>query len=172
MSHVPIERITPNAVLSTLPPFPIVLVSTRSNILTIGQLEYFTFRPLRLGIAVAHARYSHGLLREEREFVVNVPDAGLLEAVRVCGSKSGRDTDKFSAAGLTRLDSQVVQAASIAECGAHIECRVEQELAFEERTWFIGPVVAARQREGHEGTSGLLCGRTEYAAVGEALGKR
>ena len=50
-------------VLALLPPYPIVLVSTQTNIITINQVMYFTFSPLRIGIAVAHTRYTYGLLR-------------------------------------------------------------------------------------------------------------
>ena len=165
----PLPRVS---VLETLPPYPIVLVSTRTNTIAIGQLHYFTFAPLRLGIAVAHARHTHGLLRDEREFVVNIPGKDLLDAVRTCGSLSGRDGDKFAAAGLSREDSLVVAAASIAECSAHIEVQIEQELDFEERTWFIGPVVAARKTASHRGDEALLCGRRAYVLPGEDVGKR
>jgi len=172
VTHAAIEPITSGAVLSTLPPYPIVLVTTRDNVITIGQVQYFTFQPLRMGIAVAHARHSHRLIKGEGEFVINVPDASLVEAVQVCGSVSGRDADKFAAAGLTRMKSQAVEAASLAECGAHVECVVEQELAFEERTWFIGHVVAARQRPDHAGMGSLMCDRTHYSLPGDIVAAR
>jgi flavin reductase (DIM6/NTAB) family NADH-FMN oxidoreductase RutF len=158
--------LNPQRVLSLLPPYPIVLVTTGANIITINQLAYFTFSPLRLGIAVAHTRYTYELLKEEQVFVVNVPGTSLLDAVRFCGSVSGRDGDKFARAGLTQQFSAIVPAPGIAECGAWIECRVEREIDFEERTWFVGPVVAARHREGHEGMQALMCGREAYLLPG------
>ena len=170
------ERIDPGAVtavLQCLPPFPIVLVSTRTNIITINQIHYFTFSPIRLGISVAHTRHSHGLIEAEGEFVVNVPGEGLVEAVRVCGSVSGRERDKFEAAGLTPGASSEVAAASVAECGAHIECRVERAVDFAgDRTWFIGEVVAAGASPGHRGSTSLLCGRREYRVPGGIVAER
>ncbi len=65
-----------------------------------------------------------------------------------------------------------MRAVSLRECGAQIECIVEREIEFEKRTWFVGEVVAARKRSGHDGAEGLLCGRTHYALPGEALGAR
>lgn len=159
-------------VLQLLPPFPIVLVSTRTNVLTINQLAYFTFAPLRLGIAVAHTRHSYGLLKSENEFVVNVPTEEQLSAVKTCGSATGRDGDKFLKAGLHTERSAAVGAASIVECGAHIECRIEREIAFEKRTWFVAQVVAARRRTEHQGTTALLCGRTHYLVPGAVVGPR
>lgn len=169
------ETIAPTGtrgILELLPPFPIVLVSTRTNVLTVGQVMYFTLTPLRIGIAVAHRRHSHGLLKAEREFVVNVPDASLVEAVRLCGSLSGKVGDKFSAAGLTPEPSQCVGAVCVRECGAHVECRVEREVEFEDRTWFVGAVVAARRRPDHRGEACLLCGRSDYRLPGDVVAPR
>jgi flavin reductase (DIM6/NTAB) family NADH-FMN oxidoreductase RutF len=102
MSDVVLEPENASTVRATLPSCAIVLVSTRDNVLTINQIARFTFAPLRIGIAGAHARHTHALLVEERAFVVNVPAASLVEAARTCGRVSGRDSDKFRATGLTR----------------------------------------------------------------------
>lgn len=172
MPKTPITPLTGNNVLPLLPPFPLALITTRTNIITIGQLHYFTFKPLRLGIAVARVRYTYSLLQQEGEFVVNVPDPALVDAVKLCGSISGRNRDKFEAAGLDREESLQVQALSIRQCPAQIECRVEKKVEFEERTWFVGRVVAARVQEGFRGTQGLLCDRSHYALCGEEMAPR
>ena len=163
---------SPAAVLDLLPPYPIVLVTTRSNVITVNQVTYFTFRPLRIGVAIAHVRYSYDLLKAEGEFVVNIPDTSLIEAVKLCGSRSGREGDKFEAAGLTPTASSQVQAVGIAECGAQIECRVTRQIGFEHRDWFIGDVVAARRRDGHLGTEALMCGRHHYLLPGDVVSPR
>ena len=174
MTDIPVQTKT---VLSLLPPYPIVLVSTRTNIITINQIEYFTFSPLRIGIAVAHVRYTYERLKEEQAFVVNVPGAHLVDEVKLCGSISGRDGDKFERAGLTPQsfedgDLTDFPAVGIAECGAQIACRVEREIVFEHRTWFVGPVVAARSRPDHTGTTALMCGREAYSLPGETVSPR
>ena len=161
-----------NRVLEMLPPYPIVLVTTRTNIITVNQIAYFTFTPLRIGVGIAHIRHTYSLLKEEGEFVVNIPDASLVEAVKVCGRVSGRDGDKFEAAGLDREESEQVRAPGIRQCGAQIECRVVQKMPFEERTWFIGEVVAARKAEGHAGMDALMCGRQEYMLPGAVVAPR
>ncbi|HBC89738.1 MAG TPA: hypothetical protein DCZ94_22595 [Lentisphaeria bacterium] len=164
--------LTSAGILPLLPPYPIVLVSTKTNIITINQIHYFTLNPLRIGIAVAPSRYTFDLLVKEREFVVNVPTAENLEAVKTCGRISGRKGDKFAAAGLTKVKSSAVSASSIGECSARIECKVEKIIGFKERSWFIGLVVAANTCEGHDGTKALLCGRTDYLLPGESISER
>ena len=163
---------SPTDVLDLLPPYPIVLVTTRGNVITVNQVAYFTFRPLRIGVAIAHVRYTYGLLSAEGEFVVNVPGISLIEVVKLCGSRSGREGNKFEAARLTPTPSSQVQAVSIAECGAQIECRVDRRIEFEHRDWFVGEVVAARKREGHMGTEALTCGRNHYLLPGEPVAAR
>jgi len=168
---VPVE-LKPRSVLSLLPSYPIVLVTVGTNIITVNQVVYFTFSPLRLGIAVAHSRYSYGLLKAAKEFVINVPEASLVGAVKLCGSISGRDGDKFAPSGLTSVPAREVDALAIAECGAQIECRVDREIEFEHRTWSVGPVVAAYRREGFTGSQALLCGREAYSLIGSLIAPR
>ena len=160
------------SVLELFPPFPIVLVTTRENVITINQVAYLTFSPLRIGIGVAHARYTYSLLKKEGEFVVNIPDASLVDEVKLCGSLSGRNQDKFEAAGLKRRESSQVCAAGIVECAAQIECRVTNEIPFEKRTWFVGDVVAAWKRKDHDPRKALMCDRYEYAVPGVRVAER
>ena len=168
----PVPPQSPAAVLDLLPPYPIVLVTTRTNALTVNQVMYFTFRPLRIGVAIAHVRYSYGLLKTEGEFVINVPDASLVDAVKACGTLSGRQGDKFEAAGLETEPSSRVQAVSIVQCAAHIECRVDRTIPFEHRDWFVGEVLAARKRVGHSSTGALMCGRHSYSLPGVIISPR
>ena len=161
-----------NAVLELFPSFPLVLVTTQTNIITVGQIHYFTMSPLRIGIAIAHCRFSYSLLKKEQEFIINVPGEDIIDAVKTCGSVSGKDHDKFQEAGLTREDGVKVKAVGIKECGAQIECIVDREIPFENRTWFIGKVVAARRNIDHNGNRALLCGRVNYHLPGKIVAPR
>ena len=169
MTDIVDVKVITTDVLSMLPPYPIVLVTTRTNVITINQVAYFTFSPLRIGIAIAHVRYTYGLLMDEGSFVVNIPGAHLVEAVKQCGSLSGKDGDKFKRVGLTRIPAVGVDAVRIAECSAFIECQVDQILEFEHRTWFIGKVVSATMKPGHEGAKALMCGRRDYRLPGDIV---
>lgn len=59
--------------LRAFPAFPVVLVTVGDNIITVGMVHVFSFRPPLVGIGIAPARYSFALLREKGEFVVNIP---------------------------------------------------------------------------------------------------
>ena len=57
-------------------------------------------------------------------FTVNVPPESLSAACAVCGSKSGRDTDKFTACKLTARKAATVLAPTVTECPIIYECQV------------------------------------------------
>jgi flavin reductase (DIM6/NTAB) family NADH-FMN oxidoreductase RutF len=65
-----------------------------------------------------------------------------------------------------------VHAMSICQCGGNIECRVDKEIRFEDRTWFIGQVVVARKDPEHSGERALLCGRTHYTIADNVIAPR
>ena len=80
-------------------------------------------------IAVTPLRYSWSFLEQVPEFVIGVPDDALDEATVICGTRSGRELDKFAAAGLTPAPSLHVRPPSLIECPINIECRVYTRVA-------------------------------------------
>ena len=74
---------------------------------------------------VRESRYTHECVRASHAFTVSVPRPGeLAEALALCGSSSGRDTDKAARAGLTMVPASDVGGSVIAECGLHYECEI------------------------------------------------
>lgn len=97
----------------------------RPNIITLGEIFNISIEePVILGIAVRKERWSHRLISETREYVVNLPTCAIAEQVWACGSCSGRDTDKFAETGLTPVPATRVRPPLIAECPVNVECRV------------------------------------------------
>jgi flavin reductase (DIM6/NTAB) family NADH-FMN oxidoreductase RutF len=103
----------------------------KQNIITLGWGllgPHYYEKPI-LVIAITPLRYSWRFLEEVPEFVIAVPDDSLQEAAALCGSESGRDMDKFAAAGLTPVPSLHVRAPSILECPINVECRLYTKVA-------------------------------------------
>jgi len=98
----------------------------KDNILTLGWGLLGTSyheHPI-VTIAITPLRYSWRFLESIPEFVLAVPGEGLEDALDLCGNLSGRDLDKFLAAGLTRMPSIHIRPPSILECPINVECRV------------------------------------------------
>jgi len=165
--------------LRNLPIRPVYLVSSehkgKKNIIAIGMFAYFSGKPTLVGVGIAPSRYSFDLVRQSGEYVVNVVDEKLMEAVRICGEKSGREVDKFELARLTPEKGVKVNVPLIKESPVSIECKVVKEVEVGDHVWFIGEVLAAHVRERYNWKKGLLFKwRGEegfYYKVGKKIGK-
>ncbi len=164
-------------------PVPAVLVSCgageRANIITLAWVGTLCSDPPLVGISVRPSRYSHGLIKETSEFVINLPSADQVRWVDYCGVVSGRDVDKWAACGFTPAPATEVQVPIIAECPVNIECRVRRTLTLGSHDLFIGQVMIVQVDEAVLDERGRLnfararpfafLGR-EYRLVGELLG--
>jgi len=103
----------------------VVTGTDKPNILTIGwaMASVMWFRNIFIA-PIRHSRYSHELLEAHKEFTVFVPYEDMKKTIGICGSKSGRDTDKISLCGLKLAPSQKVAVPHVEAKGLVIECRV------------------------------------------------
>ena len=81
-------------------PLPAVLVTVadsggKTNIFTVAWTGTVCSDPPMVSISVRPERYSHGMIEETGEFVINLTTRKLARAADYCGVKSGRDTDKI-----------------------------------------------------------------------------
>jgi flavin reductase (DIM6/NTAB) family NADH-FMN oxidoreductase RutF len=65
------------------------------------------------------------MLEANPEFTVNIPLGALdKNIIRICGTKSGRDTDKFQELGLTTEEPEVISVPGIRQVPLTLECKV------------------------------------------------
>lgn len=126
---------------------PTVLVSCQSggkpNVMTAAWQTPVSKRPPLVAVSIAPQRYTHQLIEESREFVINIPPQHLLPETHGCGTISGRDTDKFEQYGLTPVPATMVKAPLIQECIAHLECTVYTFFTVGDHTLFVGEILSA-----------------------------
>jgi flavin reductase (DIM6/NTAB) family NADH-FMN oxidoreductase RutF len=131
---------------------PTVLITTshkeKINIMTAAWQMPVSFRPVLVAISIGHERFSHKLITESREFVINIPHLGMIKEVLCCGTQSGKDMDKFEVCKLTPMKAQKVRAPLIGECIGNIECKLYSIHEAGDHTIFVGEVVAASVKEG------------------------
>jgi flavin reductase (DIM6/NTAB) family NADH-FMN oxidoreductase RutF len=168
---------------TALYPVPAVLVSCgieKPNIITLAWVGTVCSDPPSVGIGVRPERYSHRLIEEAGEFVVNLPSADQVGIVDYCGSASGRDLDKFEACGLTAAPAQSIRTPLIAECPVSLECRVTQQIPLGVHDLFIGEVMTVQVDEAVLTTKGhidyaeaqpLTYAGGYYWRVGDYLGR-
>lgn len=124
---------------------PVVLLTTmfkgQPNVMTVGWLLPLSLGPVLIGVAVQASRLSHEFMTKSEQFGISVPTMDLLPAIHGCGEASGRDGDKFQRFRLTPEDPHEIEAPSIGECVAHIECGVIERKEFGDHDLFVGSVL-------------------------------
>lgn len=120
---------------------------TKPNIITLAWTMPTSFDPPLVAVSIGKNRFSHEIVNDSREFVINVPSKEILEEVMLSGTRSGRNTNKFEETGLTPIKSKKVKPPRIKECGAHLECKVVDSIQTGDHTIFIGEIVASSANE-------------------------
>lgn len=120
----------------------------KANVITLAWSMPASILPPMVAIGIAPGRYSHQLIEETKEFVVNIPTMDFLKETLLCGRITGREYDKFKEARLTPLPAKMVQPPIIKECVAHLECKLRQQISTGDHTIFIGDVLMTYANEG------------------------
>ncbi len=142
-----------SSICRLLHPMHTVLVSCvektgKANVLPLAWVMPTSRTPPLVAISVAPSRYSHTLIEETKEFVVNIPTVDLINEVFTCGGTSGKNLDKFVVSGLTPLPARNVKAPIVKECIAHLECKLNSQFRTGDHTIFVGEVVEAYAKKG------------------------
>lgn len=165
-------------------PVPAVMVSVgregeKPNIITVAWAGTVNSDPPMLSISVRKERYSHAILSETREFVVNLVHEPLVRACDFCGVRSGRDVDKFAEMKLRAVAVEGVSAPAIAESPVNLACKVTQIIPLGSHDLFLAEIVSVTVDERymdekgtfHLNDAGLVAySHGTYFKLGEALG--
>ena len=166
-------------------PVPAVMVSCRRegerpNIITVAWAGTICSAPVMLSISVRKERYSHDIIAETGEFVVNLVTKELTYAMDYCGVRSGRDVDKYKEMGLTELVLEQVRAPGIGESPVNIACKVTEIKELGSHDLFLARVVGVTiddrymddRGKFHLNKAGLVAySHGEYFELGEKIGK-
>ena len=174
-------QLTPGTLLA---PVPAVMVSCarkgeKPNIVTLAWVGTVNSDPPMCSISVRKERYSHGIIRDSGEFVINLVGQDQLRATDFCGVKSGRDVDKFAACGLTPATIDGFTAPAVGECPLYLACRVRSVQELGSHDLFLGVIEKVGVKPGMMDETGRLnFGRMKltaynhgtYYTLGPALG--
>ena len=107
-----------------------ILLTTKAgdklNTMTIGwgMMGIQWNKPIFIAL-VRGCRHTYSMLEQNPEFTVNIPlDAVDKNIIRVCGTKSGRDMDKFQELGLTTEAPEKISVPGIRQLPLTLECKV------------------------------------------------
>lgn len=112
--------------------FLTVRAGDRLNTMTIGwaTLGYCWRKPVFM-VAVRDSRHTFSLIEQADDFTVTIPSGDMHKQVMYCGTKSGRDRDKFKECELSAADGRTVTSPIIDVPGLHFECRIVYKSAMD-----------------------------------------
>lgn len=167
-----------------LNPVPAVMVTSgdmeNSNIITVAWCGNICTNPPMLYISLRKERYSYNIIKENKEFVVNLPNESLVRELDYCGVKSGKDVDKFKVLNLTKLESKYVKAPTIKESPVSIECKLDRIIELGSHDMFIANILGVTvdkelidktNRFNFEDSKPVVYSHGEYYGLGTYLGK-
>ncbi len=178
---------SPVGISTILNPVPVVMVSsagkdpdTKPNIMTVAWAGTVNSEPPMVSVSIRKNRYSHKLISETGEFVINLVSKSLCKPCDYCGVRSGADEDKFAKCGLTPVKAEGLEYAyAIKEAPVSISCKVKSVTELGSHDMFIGEIVAVTADSYLTDDKGRLCldnaklvayNHGEYFLLGEKLG--
>jgi len=94
-------------------------------VMTIGwaAIGYMWSKPI-MTVMVRKSRFTHHIIEKASSFTVCIPDDNSGEALNFCGTKSGRDVDKFKECKLSIIPARKANTPIINISGFHYECKI------------------------------------------------
>ena len=168
-------------------PTPVLVVGTydpdgKPNVMTASWGGICCSRPPCVNISLRKATYTYQNVLQRKAFTLSIPSEEYVRQADYFGLASGRDTDKFAAAGLTPERSAVVDAPYVAEFPLILECQLVHTAELGLHTQFVGEVVDVKIEPSALTADGnvdirkiqpmlFAPGTKEYYGVGEFLGQ-
>lgn len=165
-------------------PIPAVMVTSgdmeKSNIMTVAWTGILNTNPAIVYISVRPERYSYKLIKNSKEFVINLTTEDLAFATDWCGVRSGKDYDKFKEMHLTKEKANHVKCPIIKESPVAIECKVIDIKEYGSHNTFVAQVLSIDADDKYIDEKGAFdiskCNLIAYAnggyyILGKKLGK-
>ncbi|BEH08610.1 MULTISPECIES: flavin reductase family protein [Geobacter] len=170
-----------------LVPTPVLMVGTYGptgtpNLMNAAWGGICCSDPPCVTVSVRKSRLTYDNIVQRKAFTVGIANEATMVAADYVGIASGRDVDKFAAAGLTHVAGEHVDAPYAAEFPLVLECRLLHTLELGIHTQFIGEIVDVKADEailGEDGLPDILkirplvydTAHKGYHAVGQLVGK-
>jgi flavin reductase (DIM6/NTAB) family NADH-FMN oxidoreductase RutF len=167
-------------------PTPVFLVGTYDekdtpNIMTAAWAGICCSKPPCVYVSLREATYTFGNIVKRKAFTISIPPENFVKEADFCGLASGKEGDKFKAAKLTPVRSDLVDAPYVAEFPFIVECALVKTVPLGLHTQFIGEVKDIKVEESAvtEGTADIAMikplifnpAAREYYALGKFAGK-
>jgi len=128
-------------------PMPALLIGSYAadgtpNAMTAAWSAVCCLKPVSVGAAIRHNRFTLANIKEKKAFTINVPKTSQAKEVDYLGTVSGaKKPDKLVIAGLESTRGERVDAPILTACPVNLECQITQLLDLGSHTWCVGEVL-------------------------------
>jgi flavin reductase (DIM6/NTAB) family NADH-FMN oxidoreductase RutF len=101
-----------------------------------------SFNPPMIAIFLGTQRYTSDLIMSSGRFVVSFVNKNLEEVVKLFGSKSGRDIDKFKKSGVEFEISKDTGIPMLKDATYNFDCKLVKKVKTGDHYMFVGEILA------------------------------
>lgn len=124
---------------------PVMILSsrldTRINLMAVTWVTWLSCNPPLLGMSIAPSRFTHRILRQSGDFVLNIPDAAMITLVHQVGTSSGHAMDKMRVFDVATHWGRTVKALTLSHAIGSLECQVRKYEKLGDHSFFIAEVL-------------------------------
>jgi flavin reductase (DIM6/NTAB) family NADH-FMN oxidoreductase RutF len=133
-------------------PTPVFVVGTydangKPNVMTASWGGICCSKPPCVAVSLRKATYTHGNIVARKAYTISIPSEAHVRAADYFGLASGRNVDKFAAAKLTPVRSDLVDAPYVKEFSMVVECKLVHTIELGLHTQFVGEVMDVKVDE-------------------------
>ncbi len=126
-------------------PTPVWLIGTydatgKPNIMTAAWGGICCSQPPCVTVSLRKATYTYDSIIKRKAYTISIPSEAQVKEADYAGLVSGKNTDKFAAAKLTPVRSELVDAPYVGEFPVIVECKLIHTLEVGLHTMFVGEV--------------------------------
>ena len=133
-------------------PTPVLIVGTydkdgKPNAMTAAWGGICCSSPPCVTVSLRKATYSYSSIVESKAYTLSIPSEEHVSEADYFGIASGKNEDKFKAAGLTPVKSELINAPYIKEFPLVLECRLLHTFEIGFHTQFVGEILDVKAEE-------------------------
>jgi flavin reductase (DIM6/NTAB) family NADH-FMN oxidoreductase RutF len=139
------EKVILSKSIATFPkPSAVISVGTgeKANLITLAYVGKVCMDPPIIAISIQPKRHSYKLIESHGEFIINYPTVEQLKHVDYCGTRSGRNVNKWKELNLTPEKASIVKVPMIKEFPMNMECKVLKKVELGSHICYFGEVLA------------------------------
>ena len=132
-------------------PFAILTVKKpdgTTNAMAVSWWNYASNHPATITVCLSQKGFSGECILKEGYFGLNLPTEEIKDAAFMCGTCSGRDTDKASKFGLPMVDAEGFNQKMIDKCALWMSCKVVNNIEIGDHRMYIAEVENIVGQEG------------------------